>query len=932
MKNTSVDVTAVILESPGGRILLRQQNRLLCCCATYSEMIYRDVARELWQNYHISVFILQMFRLDGRYVCVGRLIGDGTELPSGLLWGSEADVALADRDLIQDSQRRQLHHETQTSSYSQFGAIDALRRWYLPVLKKNDRVERHLEHWQSSSDSTLLQIQTDKNPVWLKAVGNEYSKEAGISEALARLSPVDFPRVIHTHSSNNLMLLEHVHGKTLAEVDDRQVWLAAAKRLAELQLRFVSEKDKLINAGCADWRTNGVQDSIAPFFAAMEQVMATQTSALQPALSADDLFSVQKLAIHLCQLLENCCVPDTLVHANFSPHNVIWSHGRPVFIDWAFGIVGFPFVSLEYFWRRMVRDCPQRSAWGPALSSAYYRVWNDQLDPAVLHRAKQLAPIAAPLIAGLNLYYRNPTAWQDDPVRAAALRTLVRTFANAMQQFMAAGESQNRSFRTVTEDVAGAQRPLLFTVFRNQGHEVLVHTGTQILPRFSPSNTEKFDDEQGAAARIFTEAYDIGICVLLTFTDSDLQPEIDPDDLTLRRSEGTERKIVVGQCLDPYVTGADSLEWISTRDVKGDASDQQALTRALQLAWDGMVGRRKAPLTKYDWFYALFDKPAIAAAGIDPALAVYCYGNREKATFRLRQPNVDAWLKVVSLRGATSSRVLQTLCSLNVPHMPAVIGFASHVGEWDAALQQHIPGLDLDRDQRPESWIAAAERTAEIQMATIGRSEYLRASGCPAWTIAHLVEQAEQLFRWLSIDVFKQPKSLPCIVSAEDRDRVLAQLNAVATLDLPHTLTKTNLPYTQVVVDASCGPIFIGCDSAAIGSPLVWYGLMAEAAQRYVAHESSLPGQMLDTYCTAWERRMPQIPIRDAMLHVSFVVAVTKAVRAAALPKVIVPDRFAQADQYEWALDLTSAPERMLCLKDALQETITTTVQEVPTA
>lgn len=428
-----LDFVMVVLERPGGRALVGKRGVLPRVRVLDSEMRYRDLARELWRRARITIYILDNLRIDGEHVCIARPTDTVSPLRQNSAWVAEQDLQGRDTHLVRICQRYQLSREGGPLSYRHFSALDVLRDWYQPVLHLTARHEEHIEHWQSTADSALLRIETNRNAVWLKSVGEEYGTEPAISQNLARLSPGDFPIVIAANATERYMLFEDVPGDTLHQIDDASKWMATAERLAELQAHFVPIREPLLAAGCADWSARAMHRAAPEFFSAMEQTMAAQTSSQQPRLGAGDLAKLQDHAMWMCDSLADCGVPDTLTHANFSPHNVIWSEGRPVFLDWAFGIVSFPFISIEYFRIRMERDCAARRVWSIGLVEAYYRAWRDQIESQALCRGRALVPAAAPLIAALNLYFQRSEAWIDDPIRGAALRTLVRTFAREVQ-------------------------------------------------------------------------------------------------------------------------------------------------------------------------------------------------------------------------------------------------------------------------------------------------------------------------------------------------------------------------------------------------------------------------------------------------------------------------------------------------------------------
>ena len=81
-------------------------------------------------------------------------------------------------------------------------------------------------------------------------------------------------------------------------------------------------------------------------------------------------------------------MPDTLVHGDFHPGNVRWSHGAPVILDWGDVGVGHPLLDLPAFMERAGDGAE-------ALHARWMRHWADAVPGSEPGRAARLiAPVA----------------------------------------------------------------------------------------------------------------------------------------------------------------------------------------------------------------------------------------------------------------------------------------------------------------------------------------------------------------------------------------------------------------------------------------------------------------------------------------------------------------------------------------------------------
>ncbi len=306
----------------------------------------------------------------------------------GFLWKSQEmwalpledaallDAAFADFDLYQSGAK--------ASNFSKYDSLNELRAWYTPTLEGIGLRETDLEQWNGDEWFALFRIRTETidpastepaKSFWFKAVGEPNTREYAVTVALTAECPYWFPRLVATRPDWNGWLMEEVDGHELDVEPDGRPWALTARILAKVQKRFVGQEERLLELGCRDWRMPQVLASLDPFFEDMEEIMQRQTSEPPHVLDRSELRALKHHCLDLCRRVEDVDVPYTITHGDFSPHNVIVSNGWPILIDWAEAYVGFPFISWEYFWNRMIKDHPQQAEWRERMHRNYaYRV------------------------------------------------------------------------------------------------------------------------------------------------------------------------------------------------------------------------------------------------------------------------------------------------------------------------------------------------------------------------------------------------------------------------------------------------------------------------------------------------------------------------------------------------------------------------------
>jgi hypothetical protein len=199
-------------------------------------------------------------------------------------------------------------------------ASDALAAAGRPV---TGPVEQH-KTWNLAG---LFRLPTGQGPVWLKTTPHFAADEAGVIAAFARVDPGLVPVVIA--AGERRVLLEHLPGE--------DCWQASPETITSAVNRLVAAQAAV--ADLADGLPPELCDRRTPVTA--EQVRELLAGEVARELTSDELRFARGLA-ERWPMLDECGLPDTIVHGDFHPGNWRSDGGPPVVMDFADAHLGNP--------------------------------------------------------------------------------------------------------------------------------------------------------------------------------------------------------------------------------------------------------------------------------------------------------------------------------------------------------------------------------------------------------------------------------------------------------------------------------------------------------------------------------------------------------------------------------------------------------------
>ena len=175
--------------------------------------------------------------------------------------------------------------------------------------------------------AALFRLPTPEGPAWLKITPRFATDEARVIAAFARVDPSLVPPVIG--ASPRRVLLDHLPGE--------DCWDAPTEIITSAVQRMVAAQAAL--AGDPAGYPIGLPDRRAPVLAG--QIRALLDGPVSAELSSGEITAAQGLLSRF-QLLDECGLPDTIVHGDFHPGNWRSDGGPPAVMDWADAHIGNP--------------------------------------------------------------------------------------------------------------------------------------------------------------------------------------------------------------------------------------------------------------------------------------------------------------------------------------------------------------------------------------------------------------------------------------------------------------------------------------------------------------------------------------------------------------------------------------------------------------
>lgn len=232
--------------------------------------------------------------------------------------------------------------------------------------------------------SCVLSGQTENGRVYFKTASKLplFANEPALVQALSQRYPAFIPAALAV--SEDWLLMADA-GTELRSNHDLEQRLAVLGLWAKIQKDAVTHIDHLMQHGCLDRR-------LEHFPAQFKNLLQSPSviEEIHPE-EAEQLIALMPFVNSLCEQLQHFRVPQTLIHGDFNPGNIVINEGRINFIDWTDGAISHPFLDLVVFLDGVRESFPDLL---DRFVGAYLTHW---LDHEPMERLKELWGLVEPL-------------------------------------------------------------------------------------------------------------------------------------------------------------------------------------------------------------------------------------------------------------------------------------------------------------------------------------------------------------------------------------------------------------------------------------------------------------------------------------------------------------------------------------------------------
>jgi hypothetical protein len=326
------------------------------------------------------------------------------------------------------------------SSFSQVGWIDEAVAWMECVTGRKLSTKREIEQFNAGGGFALVRLHTEDDcDYWLKATGEPNTHELSITTYLSKLNTGYLPELVSTKPAWNAWLMSG-EAIQIPDIPTEPFELFrlledVVESMAELQMKTEGASLHLLDAGAFDQGMDVFEKHSAALFDYLEEAMSLQTSTKAPRLEKQRIQELHATFEEVCHRMADLHLPETIVHGDINPGNIVTGAGYCQFIDWCETYLGNPLITLQHLLLlNKVENLDVREFINRLLRRKYRDVWATNYDPQGFEQGFVYMPFVA--IAS-TLYGRGNwlnTPERNDPPRLSYARTLARCMDRAARE------------------------------------------------------------------------------------------------------------------------------------------------------------------------------------------------------------------------------------------------------------------------------------------------------------------------------------------------------------------------------------------------------------------------------------------------------------------------------------------------------------------
>ncbi len=342
-------------------------------------------------------------------------------------------------------------------------------------------------------------------------------------------------------------------------------------------------------------------------------------------------------------------------------------------------------------------------------------------------------------------------------------------------------------------------------------------------------------------------------------------------ELSRTSTDGERPLYQVMEAREASVAASEETHWLHVNSVAeqsfADRQDFAATSAMLRQIAEFQRGEAIGTFGRPGWIEELF---AWAQRAIGP------YGLRLSGEFRqlnaspafallrLETNRTAVWFKAVGEPNLREFPISVTLSKLFPGFVPTVI--ATHP-TWHGWLTTEFRGSTLDEVPDAGAWERAAQTLAQLQIASVGKTDQLLDAGCRDVRAASLVALVDPFLEVMSRLMEQQQKTPPPVLGRDELRTLGLQikeaLSAWAQLDIPDTLGHLDFNPGNVLCSADqC--VFLDWAEAYVGPAFLTFQYLLEHLGQASAQREIGPQRLVDHYTSNWLRRVPPSAVAAA--------------------------------------------------------------------
>jgi hypothetical protein len=322
--------------------------------------------------------------------------------------------------------------------FSHIGWIDHAIDWAESETGSNLTSRNEIEQYNANGGFSLVRFPMRGGlDYWLKATGEPNRHEPRVTKLLSELGGGYVPDVIAWRPEWNAVLISG-EARDSGEItrDPRQAFELledAVESMAKLQMQTKTYGLDLLEAGAFDQGMGLLLKRAPELFDYLEETIGLQALADAPQLDRRRIHEIRRAFEGICERVQHLGIPDTIMHGDINPGNIITSGGHCQFIDWSEAYVGNCLVTLQHLLLlNRAEDAVIRDFMNAVLKRKYLDVWRTSYDSGPFEEAFAYMPLlgAVSALYGRGDWLTSPK--RNDPSRQLYARTLALHMENAL--------------------------------------------------------------------------------------------------------------------------------------------------------------------------------------------------------------------------------------------------------------------------------------------------------------------------------------------------------------------------------------------------------------------------------------------------------------------------------------------------------------------